>query len=100
MSKQLRNRIAYWFFLLLGMSALINQYFIEGWQLVWYVEVIKSSLFGIFMFKPLVLIEIKDIIGSYFISRNNSKESDILETSNKRGEPSTGGTNPSNDEEV
>ena len=87
MSKQLRSRIAYWFFLILGMVALVNQYFIQGWIHAWYVEVIKTLLFGIFALRPLVLIEIQRSISTYFINKSKNKETDneYIEPSYKGG---------------
>ena len=97
MSVTLRNRIAYWFFLLLGMSALVNQYFIQGWTHVWYVEIIKTLLFGIFALKPLVLIDIQKSISTYFINKSkkgltdNLNTKDTAKTDNEEGVNNVGG---------
>ena len=87
MSKQVRNRIGYWFFLGLGMVALVNQYFVQGWIHIWYVEFLKTLLFGIFVFKPLVLIEIWRSISVYFInkSKNGKTENEFIDYASKGG---------------
>ena len=104
MSKQLRSRIAYWFFLILGMVALVNQYFIQGWIHAWYVEILKTLLFGIFALRPLVLIEIQRSISTYFINKskkgNNNDNKPETTNPSAKGRPYIAGDGIDTDEDL
>ena len=78
MTKIVRNRIAYWFFLVAGMAGIVKQYFIDDLNRPWYIELGLTTLFSIFIFKPLTLMSIyKDIRNVVLGVKSNSVKSEV-----------------------
>ena len=61
MTKIVRNRIAYWFFLVAGMAGVIMQIIKWATNTIknpWYIELCILTLFSLFCLKPLLLLDV------------------------------------------